>query len=666
MNCRGVQTALSARMDGERLAPRVAAAVERHLAGCPACAAFDRGAWKLRELARFEVAPAIPDLVKPIMAAVRADVPARATALEPRARRAPDRPPPPRGAERSPSAHLRRIAPVAAALVFGLVAGSTIVGGPWQRPETAGVDAAEITRSVSAAAAKLSSYQARFEITERDFSPSVPVRHLAMDVWFQAPERFRLQVVDLTRYPSPDQTPTDLELVVNGPRWYSVAPSTCPVGPCPPRVSRIRNRLPFSWWAPAPTDLVVPVATFADDGRIRVVGRGTVLGRSAVEVQMPFERARALFPFLSLGGEWRPFFPGDRVDLWLDASSWSPLRYTVSPAPTPEREAWALRFGLPHEPPSRPILEVAATFVSWRPPAPGVFRIPAGPVARDQGARSVPLADVPALAGFRPITPARLEGLRLYRVVVPARDVGAPQTVITYAKGLSYLKVAEAHVRSADAPLGPVGPNAEEVRLANGSLAYYEPATPENGRRLSIHAGATQLYLETNLPRSALLRVAGSLPVSDARIPRSWRVHATSDGVAERVSLARAASAVSFPLALPSRLPAGYAFTSAEILRLGGSSGVNLYFRQRNTDYGGGGIRLHIEPGDSLPPASSARQAEVDVDGSHGRWTPDRRQLEWVRGGLYFSLDATGLDLVDLLEIARSLRPYPATPGGSR
>ncbi len=663
MDCRGVQAALSARMDGERLSPRVASAVERHLARCPACAAFDRAAWRLRERVRFEVAPAVPDLVEPIMAAVRAEARAPASVPEARVGPPPERPRP-RLAERGrPATRVRRLAPLAAALAFGTIAGSLVVGGPWQRPESAGVGAAEITRSVAAAAMRLSSYQARFEITERDLAPEVPVRHLSMDVWFRAPERFRLDVVDHTRYPSRDWTPNDLELVLNGSRWYSVAPSACPVGPCPPRVSRIRNRLPFSWSAPAPTDLVVPVATFADDAGIHVVGRGTVLGRSAVEVRMPFERARALFPFLSLGGAWRPFFPGDRVDLWLDSSSWSPLRYTVSPAPTREREAWALRFGLPREPPSHPVLVVAATFVSLRPPSAGVFRIPAGPGAEDQGARSVPLADVPAVTGFEPVTPTRLEGLHLYRVVVPPRGDGS-QTVITYARGLSYLKLAEARGRPEDAPLGPVGPQAQEVRLANGGLAYYEPATPEHGRRLSIHTGLSELYLETNLPRSALLRVAGSIPVAGAGIPQSWRVHSSADGATERLSLARAAATVSFPIAIPSRLPAGYAFASAEIVRLGASTAVNLYFQQRDADFGGGPIRLHIEPGASLPPASSARQAGVDVDGSPGRWTPDRRQLEWVHDGVYYSLDAGGLDLAELLAIARSLRPYRAPSVG--
>ena len=78
----------------------------------------------------------------------------------------------------------------------------------------------------------------------------------------------------------------------------------------------MRNRQPFSTAAAAPTDLVLPISTLADADRLTVLGRGTVLGRPAVRVEVPFERAEPLFPFLSIGGDWRPFFPNDRVRIW--------------------------------------------------------------------------------------------------------------------------------------------------------------------------------------------------------------------------------------------------------------------------------------------------------------------------------------------------------------
>src|SRR4029450_148134 len=94
--------------------------------------------------------------------------------------------------------------------------------------------------------------------------------------------------------------------------------------------------------------------------RLTVLGRGTVLGRPAVRVEVPFERAEPLFPFLSIGGDWRPFFPNDRVRIWLDERNWFPLRWDVYPATGAERDAWALRFGLPDEPSHRSVFSVHA------------------------------------------------------------------------------------------------------------------------------------------------------------------------------------------------------------------------------------------------------------------------------------------------------------------
>ena len=45
----------------------------------------------------------------------------------------------------------------------------------------------------------------------------------------------------------------------------------------------------------------------------------------------------------------------------------------------------------------------------------------------------------------------------------------------------------------------------------------------------------------------------------------------------------------------------------------------------------------------------------VDVAGVGGRFTPDRSQLEWIRDGVYRSLDAPGLELRELLTIATSI-----------
>ena len=654
MDCERARRAISERMDGERLSPRLTAAVERHLANCAACAAFEAGAWKLREAARFEVAPAVPDLVDSIMASVEREMQERA----------------PIRLRLLPGGHARRrllsgrirLAPVAAALAVGLVAGSLAVGGPWQRPEGLSVDAAEVSRGVAAAATTLSAYQARFAITEYHFAADVPVREFSSNVWFQAPERFRLDVVDHTQYPSKDVTPTDLELIVNGSSWYSVGPSACPIDVCPPGQSVVVNRVPFSSTTPAPTDLILPVTSLADANQLQVVGRGTMLGRPAIEVRLPFDRAEPLFPFLSLGGSWRPFFGADRVDLWLDARSWFPLSYAVYPAPGRERDEWALRFGLPSESPQQPIFQVVALSVDREPPAAGTFRIPQTKGERDQGAKPVSISQASRVAGFQPVEPEHVDGLDLYQVVLPPASTskGEPrQTLITYSKGLAWLKLGETRGWTSNTLYGPVGLQAQEVILANGSVAYYEPATADQGRRLSIHAAGTDLYIETNLPRDQLLDVAGSLPVIGIPIPAAWAVRRSPEGVTERVTLAQAAAEMPFTILLPASeaLPAGYEVASAEIVRLHDDTALNVYFQQQNTDLGTEPIRLHEEVAEKLPPASSAAQSEVEVRDVIGRWTPDRNQLEWVEQGVYLSLDAAGLSLADLLAVAASLEP---------
>ena len=640
MNHEQAERLLSARIDGERLSSRSTAALEHHLESCAECRAFERGAYRLREAARFEVAPAVPDLVDEVMAAVGTQT--RPTGLRVvRPMRLPRR------------RVLPRLAPLAAALLVGVLIGSLVVGGPWQRSETgSALAAAEVADGISAAAVNLDAYRATFDVTERNLSPEVPERDLTMRVWFRAPERFRLDVADHTDYPS-QTTPTDLRLVVDGSRWYAAGPSACPSAVCPQRESVVRNRLPFSTDAPIPADLVLPISTLSDPDRVTVLGRGTVLGRPAIEVEVPFERAKPLFPFLSIGGDWRPFFPNDRVRIWLDERNWFPLRWAVYPATGAERDAWALRFGLPEELSLRPVFTVSARNVSTRPPAAGVFRIPASASTRDQGGRTVGLSDLAGDVGFDPVAPAEVGGLERYRVVVPTDETA--RSLIAYADGLAFVTLGETRTWTGDAPFGPVGVQAEEVPLAGGGVAYYEPSTDEHGRRVSIHAAGTDLYLESNLQRSALLAAAAALPVQGLPMPDAWRIHEVGGATVERVSLETARDAVPFPVGLPRALPDGFGLASVELVDTGYGNAVTLYFRDVDADAGIGTIRLHLEAAQTLPPATSADQSSVDVDGANGRFTPDRSELEWIRSGVYHSLDAPGLELPELVAIAASI-----------
>jgi hypothetical protein len=243
--------------------------------------------------------------------------------------------------------------------------------------------------------------------------------------------------------------------------------------------------------------------------------------------------------------------------------------------------------------------------------------------------------------------------------VVPTDETA--RSLIAYADGLAFLNLGETRTWSGDAPFGPVGLQAEEVPLTGGGVAYYEPSTGAHGRRVSIHATGTDLYLESNLPRSELLAAAASLPVQGLPMPDAWRVHRVGGSTVERVSLQAARDAAPFPIELPGTLPDGFGLASVELVDTGYGRGVTLYFRDLDADAGIGTIRLHVEPSQALPPATSADQSSVDVGDAHGRFTPDRSQLEWIRSGVYHSLDAPGLELPELVAIATSIGRDGAT-----
>lgn len=78
MACDDVRAALSARMDGED-PERPTEALDAHLRGCPACAAWLRRAEDLKRTLRVQVAD-VPDLTAGVLAAVAADPRAAAAA----------------------------------------------------------------------------------------------------------------------------------------------------------------------------------------------------------------------------------------------------------------------------------------------------------------------------------------------------------------------------------------------------------------------------------------------------------------------------------------------------------------------------------------------------------------------------------------------------------
>lgn len=633
MNCDRAQAAISERMDGERLPGRVAAALDVHAAGCAACRTFAGHAASVRTAVRIRSAERIPDLVEPIMAQV-----ARVAPAGRRLRRRAPRP--------------RSLGPVAAALVVGLVAGSVVVGGPWQDHGTrTTATAGDVGRGVRAAARRVEAYHAVFAITERGLSAAVPTRSLQAQLWFSAPGRYRMDVRDTTSYPSDAWTPTDLTYVEDGAATLRSGPSGCPAIPpttgCLPTRTLTHDRSQYSADAPRVADLVVPLDVLANPRGLTVVRTGTVLDRRAVLVQMSFARAAPLFPFLQLGGTWRPFFAEDRVELWVDAADWSPLRWTVYPSEEATRADWELRFGLPPEPTDIAILDVIATQSDHVRPTADRFA-PVGASA------AVPLNELAARVGFQPLTPTATDDLMLTGGAAPPVAAGSPQSLLTYSSGLTYLRVGERRGWPGSQPFGPVSADAEQVQVGGG-VAYYEPAAGELGRRLSIHTPDTNIYLETNLPRDQLLAVAASLPLTGLEAPVAWRVQHVGNARTERLTLAQAKARTSFDFEVPATLPGGYLLASVRLAVVRGVESVTLELRQRDSDLGAGPIRIHLEAADTLPPAASAVQVPVPLGDVEARWIPSQWRLEWVADGIYRSVDGSGVDRAILAAVASSV-----------
>ena len=652
MNHETARQILSVRMDGEHVPARQAEAAAAHVAACAACRSFADGAARIRSSVRIRAAESVPDLVEPIMAAVATEPRPVAPGRVVRAPwRRPVRLRPHRARHRRPWT----LAPAVAAALAGLVLGSVLVGGPWQRPADRPVAAAAIVRGVRAAAPTVDAFRARYRIVEAGFSSEVPRRTLDMDLAYLAPQRFRLEVHDRTVYPDRSWTPTDLLFVEDLSSTFTSGPSGCPgdlaPGVCPPTRATVTRVTRYSAAAPLPADLVLPIATFGSARGVQVTGAGRIDGRDVVQVRLSFARAAPLFPFLRVGGEWRPFFDRDRVELWVDATTWVPVRWTVFPAADRERRAWELRFGLPVERPDGPIMDVRLDSMATTSPDPTLFAIPGAPVGAGPN-----LAELPGLIGYLPASPTDADGLGLVSVVLPRAGTPAtPRSVLVYAAGLDYLRVGERTGWTGPGPFGPIDPLAQRIRLPGDGVAYYEPAGEGFGRRLSIHGTGRDLYLETNLSRARLLAIAASIPVDGLSLPRSWRVESAPGVRVVRVPVAEAITRTELRPQVFDGLPDGYVPASAELANASSTlAGATFRLRQRDTDAAGPPLIFHVQPGSALPPPSSAEQSRIAFAGVTGRWTPGRSLLEWTEAGGYRSLQGEA-GLAGLLSVARAI-----------
>ena len=488
MRCGLAQLEFSARMDGEHVEARTSAAVDDHVAGCVRCRSFAANAARVRASVRIRAAGAVPDLVGRIVDEIEI--------IEPPV-------PGPTSTRPARQGRSRRAVSVAAALVAGAVIGSVLVGGPFRGGDRPATSATAVVRGVRAAAPGVDSFQGTYEVVERGFSPEVPLRRLDVHLAFLAPQRFRLDVIDRTSYPSGGAVPTDLTYIQDLAATYRRGPTGCPPGladdVCPIARTTVTSGAPLA-------DLMMPVHALGSADGVRVLGESATGDHELVTLELTFARAASLFPFLTPSEAWRPFFPGDRVELALDADSWLPRSIAVFPAATDERRAWELRFGRAAEDPSIAILEVEATSSSTEAPDASLFEIAGSPTA-------LSVAELTDRIGYRPAMPAFTGALELAAAIEPSPGPQLPRSMLVYTDGLDYLRLGERPTGNGAGTFGSLGPRSVPIVLPGGRVATYAPAAGQHGRRLVVRSGDTTLVLESNLPAGELAAIAASIPI---------------------------------------------------------------------------------------------------------------------------------------------------------
>jgi Putative zinc-finger len=618
--CDRMRTDISARLDGELDQPS-SLAVEDHLASCASCRAYERDLRRVRRALRVQSAEAVPDLTDSIMSQIRSEQPRIVRRREWRS-----------GA---------RIAAVAA-VVAALVVLATSLPFSERQPQSA--NASEIIEQVRTAAQDLSTYRASFSIVERGLPAQVDQRRFSAQVSFQAPERFRLKVRDLTTYPDPRWPANDVDLIAGPRRWWIEQPHTCPVEvllecPVPQGTSErtVVARQPFDGTSTLPTDIIVPLETLASSGNFEVLERGRVAGRQTIRVQMPFKEALPLVTALQPAGLWRSFHPLDPVDIWLDEQTWFPLRFEVRAGTARGRSSWAKMEDYDDRA-GAILLKVRARRFARDPLDRRIFSAPVDGTVRSGEFDD---SDEP---GKRWLQPRYVAGLDPHR----SGRTGGNRSVMSWSSGMTWLKV------TGTTSSGPVLPaSAEEVRLDNGGWAYYQPATETLKRRVEVNAGDRHLYLESNLSRAELLAVASSLEMSGEQLPRN--IARTKNSIVRRLDI-ETVSGIDF-VKEPTELPDGYR-PSAAVLSKSKASGksITIYYRGLEAEYDGDGIRVAHSPSiKTIVPTSETSQL-YDLDGVEARWLLDRGQLEWIDDGVYRSVTVPSGDLATAYMIAGSLQ----------
>src|SRR5215207_742239 len=669
VRCDDVRLALSLRLDGEMPDDVDPGELDRHLGGCPGCAAFERSAGRVRAGLRFEPVHGAPDVAPAVVATLAAPVPhTRRPARTHDAgrvgpggrhdrRRDGDGHAAPHGRHdqrrrgqtgAAPGERVRPrrslLAVAVCAALAGMAAGAAFVGIGREPRSPA---AADVPERVVAAQSSITSLDAHFRLVERGLgvgaADGIDAAGATGDAGagersrdgrlvYEAPESLALTIDGAAHADNSFQT----GLIVDGERWWQATPRRCTPAPgsaCADGEARwvrsVTGREPFSDQAPVPLELVSPVDSFTLAATPVGLGFRTIAGRRAIGVVVTAAQVAPFLDGLSPAGL-RPVHPSDPVEVWLDDDHLVPLEVVVRAGDDPDRTRWAHSRGATERSGDVVVSFTVGSVAINGPVDARAFRRPPGSKVDERVDAGFRAADGMAAPHPTALPP----GFRAHRsgaITAP----GAPTVSVgSYTDGRAWLTVRATGDWSGGRLFGGLGASVRAVDLDGGGVGYVS----DDGRQVALHGDGIDVVVSGSLPAGELREVAASLGVTGQAVPPSWDEAATA-------TLAEAAAASGRLL-----VARGIEGFGAPAVRIAGDTVSQVY-----AGPGDRGFVLVQSGADQLAPPADGDVVGVVVRGADGRYSYERGQLEWTEAGTSHSLSSHTLPLAELLTIADGL-----------